>query len=75
LLTYTPANGTSIDVYFEGGKMHSSSSGGGESGRGFIALSDASVHSTTTYQLREHISTALSAGSTNVVISLPHGVE
>jgi prepilin-type N-terminal cleavage/methylation domain-containing protein len=74
VVTYTPANGSSIDVYFEGGKMHSQNSG--EFGKGFIVLSDASVHATTTYQFREYIMTALgSGGSSNVVLSLPHGVE
>jgi prepilin-type N-terminal cleavage/methylation domain-containing protein len=74
LITYTPANGTSIDVYFEGGKMHSPNSG--DFGKGFVVLSDASVHAVTTYQFREYITTALnSGGSSNVVLSLPHGVE
>jgi len=74
VLSYTPANGSSIDVYFEGGQMHSSN--GGDFGKGFLVLSDASVHAATTYQFREYITTALtSGGSTNVVLSLPHGVE
>jgi prepilin-type N-terminal cleavage/methylation domain-containing protein len=74
LITYTPANGSSIDVYFEGGKMHSPSSG--DFGKGFIVLSDASVHAVTTYKFREYITTALTGGgSSNVVFSLPHGVE
>ena len=73
LITYTPANGTSIDVYFEGGKMHSPNSG--DFGKGFVVLSDASVHAVTTYQFREYITTALTTGSSNVVLSLPHGVE
>lgn len=74
IISYTPANGSSIDVYFEGGKMHSPNSG--DFGKGFIVLSDASVHATTTYQFREYITTALAGGgSTNVVFSLPHGVE
>lgn len=74
VITYTSQHGTSIDVFFEGGKMHSQSSG--DLGRGFIALSDASVHSATAYQFREYITTALtSGGSSNVVFSLPRGVE
>ena len=73
VISYTPANGSSIDVYFEGGKMHSPNSG--DFGKGFVVLSDASVHATTTYQFREYITTALTSGSSNVVLSLPHGVE
>ncbi len=73
VISYTPANGSSIDVYFEGGKMHSPNSG--DFGKGFLVLSDASVHATTTYQFREYITTALTSGSSNVVLSLPHGVE
>ena len=54
--------------------MHSPNSG--DFGKGFLVLSDASVHAATTYQFREYITTALtSGGSSNVVFSLPHGVE
>lgn len=67
-MTWTAANGTSIDVYFEPNAQHTG-------GRGFIALADASVHAVTTAQLREQIITALTTGSSNVVISLPRGVE
>lgn len=42
--------------------------------RGNIGLSDGSVHATTTPQLREHISSALSSGNTNVTIAKPRGV-
>lgn len=42
---------------------------------GYILLSDASVQHTTSAQLCEHISAALSSGSTNVTFSLPRGVE
>ncbi len=73
VISYTPASGSSIDVYFEGGKMHSPNSG--DFGKGFVVLSDASVHAVTTYQFREYITTALTTGSSNVVLSLPHGVE
>ncbi len=42
---------------------------------GYIVLSDASVHHTTTSQLREFIVAALSSGSSNVTFSLPRGVQ
>jgi prepilin-type N-terminal cleavage/methylation domain-containing protein len=43
--------------------------------RGYVVLSDGSVHQMTTPQLREQVSTALNSGSTtNVVFSLPRGV-
>ena len=42
--------------------------------RGNVGLADGSVHATTTPQLREQISSALSSGSTNVSISKPRGV-
>ena len=73
VISFTPASGSSIDVYFEGGKMHSPNSG--DFGKGFVVLSDASVHAITTYQFREYITTALTTGSSNVVLSLPHGVD
>jgi hypothetical protein len=72
-IIYTGANGTSIDLYFEGGQMHSRTSG--EMGRGFLVLADASVHSATTAQFREYVMSALASGTTNVTISLPRGVE
>jgi prepilin-type N-terminal cleavage/methylation domain-containing protein len=43
--------------------------------KGYIVLSDGSVQHTTTQQLRDHISAALSSGSSNVIFSLPRGVE
>jgi prepilin-type N-terminal cleavage/methylation domain-containing protein len=43
-------------------------------GRGNIVLSDGSGHTMTTEVLREHVSTVLASGSTNVVISKPQGV-
>ena len=43
--------------------------------KGQIVLSDGSVQQTTTPQLREYIATALQTGSTNVVFSLPRGVQ
>jgi len=58
--------GSSIDATWEQ-TMHG--------GNGYIALSDGSVHHTTTSQLREHIGSALSGGSTNVTFSLPRGVQ
>src|SRR6266496_100050 len=42
--------------------------------QGNITLSDGSVEQCNTPQLREQISAALSAGSTNVIFSLPRGV-
>jgi prepilin-type N-terminal cleavage/methylation domain-containing protein len=41
--------------------------------QGNITLSDGSVQEVTTAALREQISTALAAGSSNVIFSLPHG--
>ena len=41
--------------------------------RGDIALADGSAHTTTTFALRELISTALSSGCTNVTFALPRG--
>ena len=43
--------------------------------KGYIVLSDGSVQHTTTQQLRDHISASLSTGSSNVIFSLPRGVE
>jgi prepilin-type N-terminal cleavage/methylation domain-containing protein len=42
--------------------------------RGHIARSDGSVRRMTTMVLRDQISAAISAGSTNVVVSKPQGV-
>lgn len=47
----------------------------GHGRHGYIILADGSVHQTSTPQLREYISGALSSGSTQVVFSLPRGVE
>ena len=43
--------------------------------KGYIALSDGSVQHTSTQQLRDQISASLATGSTNVIFSLPRGVE
>lgn len=66
-LTWTSAHGSSIDAMFEPSQMHG--------GRGFVTLSDASVHSVNTAQLREYIITALASGSSNVTFSLPRSVD
>jgi hypothetical protein len=42
---------------------------------GFLLLSDGSVQRATTSQLREQITSALSGGSTNVIFSMPRGVQ
>ena len=63
---WTSEVGSSIDATWEN-TMHG--------GNGYIVLSDGSVQHTTTSQLREHIMSALSGGSTNVVFSLPRGVD
>jgi prepilin-type N-terminal cleavage/methylation domain-containing protein len=63
---WTAAVGSSVDATWEN-TMHG--------GTGYIALSDGSVHHTTTSLLREHITSALSGGSTNVIFSLPRAVE
>ena len=42
--------------------------------KGNLLTADGSAHPTTTPQLREYISTSLGGGTTNVVISKPHGV-
>jgi prepilin-type N-terminal cleavage/methylation domain-containing protein len=65
-LSWTPAAGTSIDAAWME-TMHRN--------KGDITLSDGSVQPVTTPQLQEQISTALSAGSTNVIFSLPRGVQ
>lgn len=63
---WTAAAGSSIDATWEN-TMHG--------GTGYIVLSDGSVQHTTTSTLREYITSALSGGSTNVIFSLPRGVE
>ena len=60
------AVGTSIDAYWNN-TMHVNC--------GDLLLSDGSVQEATTLQLRDQISTALSEGSTNVMFSLPRGVQ
>lgn len=58
--------GSSIDANWHNNPRHGR--------QGHIVLTDGSVHQTSTEQLREYISTALSGGSTQVVFSLPRGV-
>jgi prepilin-type N-terminal cleavage/methylation domain-containing protein len=43
--------------------------------KGYIILSDGSVQHTSTQQLRDHITASLTSGSSNVIFSLPRGVE
>ena len=63
---WTAAVGSSVDATWDN-TMHG--------GNGYILLSDGSVQHTTTSQLREQITSALSGGSTNVIFSLPRAVE
>src|ERR1041385_1669689 len=63
---WTAAVGSSVDATWDD-TMHVA--------KGYIALSDGSVHLTTSAQLREHITSSLSSGSTNVIFSLPRGVQ
>lgn len=63
-LTWTKENGTSIDAKWRD-NIHV--------GKGDIGLSDGSVQQTTTKQLQEQISVAISTGSSNVIFSLPQG--
>jgi prepilin-type N-terminal cleavage/methylation domain-containing protein len=65
-LYWTPAAGTSIDATWMD-TIHRN--------KGNITLSDGSAQTVTTPQLREQISLALAAGSTNVTFSLPRGVQ
>ena len=67
-LTFSGANGTSIDVTFDA-TMHE--------GSGHIVLSDASVHHVSTAQFREYIITSITSGNASnaVIISLPRGVQ
>jgi prepilin-type N-terminal cleavage/methylation domain-containing protein/prepilin-type processing-associated H-X9-DG protein len=60
---WNSAAGSSIDATWE--NMHG--------GRGNVVLSDGSVHSWTSRQLREQIAVELASGSTNVVLSKPQG--
>jgi hypothetical protein len=66
-LTWDTSVGSSIDAAFEPTPLHK--------GSGYIVLADASVHHFKTSELREQIMAALSTGSTNVIFSLPRGVE
>jgi type II secretory pathway pseudopilin PulG len=67
-LTWNTYLGTSIDVEFIETRRHGR--------QGYVVLSDGSVHHTSTTQLRELISTALTSGSTTqVVFSLPRGAN
>ena len=65
-LTWNTALGSSIDATWDT-SMHANA--------GFVLLSDGSVQRISTAQLREHITTSLSGGSTNVIFSLPRGVQ
>lgn len=65
-LTWNTAIGSSIDATWDD-SMHMR--------QGYIILADASVHHTTTAQLREQVSAALAGGgTTKVIFSLPRGV-
>jgi prepilin-type N-terminal cleavage/methylation domain-containing protein len=67
---WTPAAEGSIDARWDN-TMHEN--------QGYLVLSDASVHHTTTQQLQEHIAASLAANnnSTNAIVkfSLPRGAE
>jgi prepilin-type N-terminal cleavage/methylation domain-containing protein len=67
---WNSAAGSSIDATWESGggsrRAHSS-------GRGNVVLTDGSVHSWTSRQLRDQIALELATGSTNVVLSKPQG--
>jgi prepilin-type N-terminal cleavage/methylation domain-containing protein len=47
----------------------------GSSGRGNIVLSDGSVHTWSTRQMREQIAVELATGGTNVTLSKPQGTQ
>lgn len=64
--TFSGNNGSSIDISFDT-TMHE--------GSGHIVLSDASVHHVTTAQFREYIINSIASGNSNVIISLPRGVQ
>ena len=65
--TWTSALGSSIDAEWDA-TLHARV--------GQLLISDGSAQQTTTYQMRDQISTALSmsGGTTNVIFSLPRGV-
>ena len=65
---WNSAAGSSIDATWDStqGVTHGS-------GRGNVVLSDGSVHTWTSRQLREQIAVELASGSTNVVLSKPQG--
>jgi prepilin-type N-terminal cleavage/methylation domain-containing protein len=62
---WTAAAGSSIDAVWDN-NVHVN--------RGHIALTDGSVHLTTTFVLQEFISSAISGGTTNVIIAKPQDV-
>jgi len=62
---WTAAVGSSVDAAWDD-TIHGR--------QGYIVLSDASVHHTTSAQLKEYVSAALANGSTNVTFSLPRGI-
>ena len=65
-ITWNAALGSSVDSTWDT-TLHE--------GSGFITLTDGSVQRTSTPQLREQIINSLATGSTNVVFSLPRGVQ
>ena len=65
-LTWNAAHGSSVQAAWDN-TMHENN--------GYIVLSDGSVQHTTTQQLRDHIIAAIASGSTNVIFSLPRGVQ
>src|ERR1043166_7022961 len=67
-LIWTPASGTSIEVYIEPHMFHETHC--------FILLSDASVQHVNATQLKEYIYNAIQVGGTNGVrFSMPRGVQ
>lgn len=64
-LTWSTAVGSSVDAKWDD-TMHVR--------QGYVVLSDASVHHTTSAQLCEQVSAALASGSSRVIFSLPRGV-
>jgi prepilin-type N-terminal cleavage/methylation domain-containing protein len=67
-LSWNAAVGTSINAAWDG------PNGGNSGGRGYVVLSDGSVHYMNSAQLQEQISAALANGTTNVTLSLPRGI-
>ena len=65
-ITWNAALGSSVDATWDT-TLHENA--------GFLVLSDGSVQRTSTSQLREQIINSLSTGSTNVIFSLPRGVQ